>query len=290
VGLLCALGTMLCYGVGSVLQAAAARSAVPAPGMDPRLLLTLSRSWRYPVGLVLDGVGFILSLVALHSLPLYVVQSVSAGALAVTALGGALLLGLRLQVREVVALLLTVLGLALLGLSAAPQRADAPDERLAWVLLGAAVALTLMTPALVRAGGRSRAWALGGLGGVGFGVVAVAARALTAGLSGSLGDDTHTLLRSPATYAVLIAAPLALTAYASALQHGTVVQATAPLVVGETVLPALAGLALLGDHTRPGWAVAATVGFALAIGAALLLARFGQLAPSPEPAAHTVSP
>jgi hypothetical protein len=54
------------------------------------------------------------------------------------------------------------------------------------------------------------------------------------------------------------------------------------LVVGKTVLPALVGLILLGDHARPGWGVAATAGFLLAVGAALLLSRFGEVsAPLP---------
>jgi hypothetical protein len=60
-----------------------------------------------------------------------------------------------------------------------------------------------------------------------------------------------------------------------------VVQATAPLVVGETALPALIGLTLLGDHPRPGWSAAATAGFVLSVGAALALSRFGEVSTPP---------
>ena len=96
---------------------------------------------------------------------------------------------------------------------------------------------------------------LGTVGGLAFGVVAVAARVLSGAVGrGGLADDVHVLVGAPAFYAVLVASPLALVAYATALQRGTVVQATSPLVVGETVLPAVAGLVLLGDHARPGWA------------------------------------
>jgi hypothetical protein len=109
-------------------------------------------------------------------------------------------------------------------------------------------------------------------------VVAVAARGLSASATGhGVGGDLRALAGSPATYAVLLAAPLALVAYAIALQRGTVVQATAPLVVGETVLPALVGLLVLGDHPRPGWGAPAVVGFALAVGASILLSRFGEV-------------
>ena len=61
------------------------------------------------------------------------------------------------------------------------------------------------------------------------------------------------LLTSPATYALVVAGVVAMLTYSIALQRGTVTQATAPLVVGETVAPALVGLLLLGDHARPGW-------------------------------------
>jgi hypothetical protein len=277
VGLACAIGAALCYGIGSVLQSAAAADAAPVAGLDPRLLLTLARSWRYPTGLVLDGVGFLLSLVALRSLPLYVVQSVVAGFLVVTAVAGAVALGLRMRRAEVGALVVAVAGLTLVGLSAAPQSTRAMGTASQWLVLAAAVALALIPAALVRAGGRGGAWVLGGVSGLAFGVVAVAARGLTAATGGGLIDDVRVLAGSPASYAVLLAAPVALVAYATALQRGTVVQATAPLVVGETVLPAVAGLALLGDHPRPGWGVVAVLGFALAVGASVLLSRFGDV-------------
>lgn len=276
VGLACAVGTSLCYGVGSVLQSAAAAHAEPVARLDPRLLLTLLRTWRYPVGLALDGAGFVLSLVALRSLPLYVVQSVASTFLAVTAVAGVLVLGLRMHRLEVAALVVVVFGLTLVGLSAAPQSARLPGTRAQWLILAAAVALALLSAPLARMSGREGAWLLGGVGGLAFGVVAVAARALSASVTrGSLADAVHALVGAPAFYAVLAASPLALVAYATALQRGTVVQATAPLVVGETVMPAVAGLAFLGDHPRPGWGALAALGFVLAVGASLLLSRFG---------------
>jgi hypothetical protein len=281
VGLACAVGTSLCYGLGSVLQAAAASAAVPSRDLDPRLLLTLARGWRYPVGLALDAAGFVLSLVALRTLPLYVVQSVAASFLAVTAVVGIPVLGLRMRRRETCALLAVVLGLTLVGLSAAPESAHVLGTRAGWLVVGVAVALVLLAGPLVRLTARRSAWVLGSIAGLSFGVVSVAGRALSAPLGTDLARDLHLLARAPATYAVLVATPLALVAYATALQRGTVVQATAPLVVGETVLPALAGLAFLGDHARPGWGTVALVGFVVAVGSSVLLAQFGEVATPP---------
>jgi drug/metabolite transporter (DMT)-like permease len=278
VGLACAMGTSLCYGIGSVLQAVAAAEADSVPRLDPLLLLRLVRAWRYVLGLVLDGVGFVLSLVALRSLPLYVVQAVVASFLAVTAVVGALFLGTRLRRIEWVALAVVVLGLVLVGFSAASQEARVSGTRVAWLVLATAVALVLVSVPLGRVGGARGAAYLGSVAGLAFGIVAIGARALSSSaLQGSLVPPVHVLVASPASYAVLVSAPLALVTYATALQRGNVVQATAPLVVGETVLPALVGLVFLGDHARPGWGAAALAGFVLAVSGALLLSRFGEV-------------
>jgi drug/metabolite transporter (DMT)-like permease len=280
-GLACAAGTSLCYGVGSVLQSAAAVRTEPVSGLDPRLMLALVRTWRYPLGLALDGAGFALSLVALRSLPVYVVQAVVSSCLAVTAVAGVAVLGLRMRRLEVAAVVVVVLGLTLVGFSAAPQPANVVSTRAQWLVLAAAVALVIASLPLARVSGRAGGWVLGAAGGLAFGVVAVAARALSASVArGPLSADVHVLIRAPALYAMLVAAPLALIAYATALQRGTVVEATAPLVVGETVLPALVGLVLLGDHARSGWGAFAVLGFLLAVGGSLLLARFGEVDPT----------
>ncbi len=278
VGLACAVGTSLCYGTGSVLQSEAALAAHPVTGLDPRLLLTLARTWRYPVGLALDLAGFVLSLVALQELPVYVVQAVAASFLAVTAVVGHVALGLRMRRPEVAALVVVVLGLTLVGLSAAPQPARPVSTGAQWLLLVAAVALVLGSIPLARMRGRKGAWLLGAVSGLAFGVVAVAARALSAStFSDRLSADAHVLAGAPASYAIVVASPLALLAYVTALQRGTVVEATAPLVVGETALPAVVGLVLLGDHARAGWGAIAALGFVLALAGCLRLARFADV-------------
>jgi hypothetical protein len=285
VGLACAFGTSLCYGIGSVLQAVAAGAVPSSTRLDPRLLLRLMLLWRYLLGLALDVGGFALSLAALRWLPLYAVQSVVASFVAVTAVASVLVLQTRVSNPERAALVVVVLGLVLVSLSAAPEPPHAVGAAVAWLTLGAAVTLVVVSVLLApRSEGATGAWALGGVAGAAFGVVAVAARALS---SSWVRGDPLVILRllaeAPATYAMLTAAPLALMTYAAALQRGSVVQATAPLVVGETVLPGLAGLALLGDHARPGWGVAGAVGFCLAVGAAVLLSRFGAASIAQEP-------
>ena len=269
-GLLGAVGAALCYGVGSVLQALAARRTARAEGLDPRLLLHLARSWQYVVGLALDGVAFLLSILALRSLPLFAVQSIVASFLAVAAVLGAIVLKMPLRRSDKIGIAVVIVGLVLVGSSAAEDRAVQASVAESWGVLVVAVLLAAVAFPLARLRGPAGAATLGAAAGLGYGVVAVAARILPSPtIPGYLTD--------PATYALLIGGAVALLTYSTALQRGSVTQATAPLVVLETVGPAVVGVLLLGDQPRPGWGWVAIVGFLLAVGGAVSLARHGEL-------------
>lgn len=276
-GLVGAVGAACCYGAASVLQAMAARAEVTTEGLDPRLLMRLVRSWRYLLGLGLDGFGFLLSIAALQTIPLFAVQAIVSSFLAITAVLGALVLGMPLTRRDKVALAVVVGGLVLVGLSAAKDSVVAVTSAERWGVVVAAVLLALVAVPLGRVRGGAGAAALGAVAGLGFGAVAVAARMLPQVTWSSLSADLGALLRDPAAYALVIAAAVALLSYSTALQRGTVTQATAPLVVGETIAPALVGLLVLGDAPREGWGWVATVGFLLAVGGAVALAGHGEV-------------
>lgn len=278
IGLITAFAAAVAYGVASVFQAVASRTTARVEGLDPRLLITLVRSWRYVLGVALDGAGFVLALVAVRSLPLFVVQSVVASFLAITAVLGAIFLKMPLTRLDRIALGVVVAGLVLVGSSAAEDSAAPVSDAKQFGLLGVTIALALAAIPLARVGGAAGAAVLGSIAGLAFGATSIASRMLPGDIS--VDDPMHAagvLLRSPALYALAVAGVLALLTYSIALQRASVTQATAPLVVGETVAPALVGLLVLGDEPRPGWGWAAVAGFALSVGGALALARHGEV-------------
>jgi drug/metabolite transporter (DMT)-like permease len=278
IGLACALGTAGCYGVGSVLQAVAARRTPTTLGLDARLLLTLAGSWLYLSGLALDALGFVLMLVAVQSLPLFAVQAVVASFLAITAVLGAVFLHMSLSRGDWLGLGAVIGGLVLVGLSAAQDHRVEVSPWVPWGVLVVAVGLAAVAPVFGRMTGAVSAAGLGAVAGLAFGATSVAARLLPEQLSGSEpGTSLRRLATSPPTYALVLAGGVALLAYSTALQRSTVTAATAPLVVGETIAPALVGLTLLGDRPREGWAWAALLGFVLAVGGAVILARHGEI-------------
>ncbi|MFF2368377.1 hypothetical protein ACFVU0_37470 [Streptomyces sp. NPDC058122] len=279
--MICALGASVCFGTATVLQAMAARAAgeggTGGAGGAAVLLLRALRQWRYLAGLGLDGVGFVLQILALRSLPIYAVGAALAASLAVTAVVASRLLHVRLSRVEWAAVAVVCGGLAMLGLASGPEGDRTGSLALKYAMLGTSVAVLVLALVGGRLPDRGRALALGLGSGFGFGVVEVAVR-LIADL------DPGTLLANPATYALLIGGGAAFLLLTTALERGSVTTATAGLVIGETIGPALVGVVWLGDRTREGLAWLGVLGFAVAVAGALALARFGE-APAKEPSA-----
>ncbi|MFE5819831.1 hypothetical protein ACFQ6S_41265 [Streptomyces sp. NPDC056479] len=276
--MVCALGAAVCFGAATVLQAMAARAAAAqgGGGGEAGVLLRALRQWRYLAGLALDGLGFVFQVLALRSIPIYAVGAALASSLAVTAVVAARLLRVRLHRGEWTAVAVVCAGLAMLGFSAGTEGDLGGSDALEFSMLGVALAVLGVGLAGGRLPERGRGLVLGLAAGFGFGVVEVSVR-----LIDSL--EPSELLANPATYALLLGGGAAFLALTSALQRGSVTVATAAMVIGETVGPALVGVVWLGDRTREGLGWLAVLGFVVSVAGALALARFGE-APAEAPA------
>jgi len=106
-GLLGALLAALAYGAATVLQAVGVRRVAALPP-GTALRDRARTGWPYAVGLALDALGFLASVAALRTLPLFLVESAVASSVAVTAVLSVVVLGVRLRTAEVVALMVVV--------------------------------------------------------------------------------------------------------------------------------------------------------------------------------------
>jgi len=283
--LVAAVVAAFCYGIASVMQAVTVRAASrqPADGgppgsplgrVDPGLVMRMLRQWRFVLSLALDLGGFLAQLVALRRLPLFAVQAIVAGNLAVTAVLAAWLIGVQLAWREWLAVAGVIVGVGLLGTSAGAEGATGVSSAFKVALLPAVAGIAVAGIAASRLRRGSRTLVLGAIAGLGFGVLAVAARVLP-------GFSPGELVRDPAAYALAAAGLVSFMLYATALEGGSVTVATAAVVLTETAPPALVGVLFLGDHTRHGLAVLAVLAFILAVASAVLLARFGEAGERP---------
>ncbi|TQE27421.1 hypothetical protein Sipo8835_27370 [Streptomyces ipomoeae] len=270
-GVVLALCAAVCMGTATVLQAVGARRAAAEEGEHGRgrVVAKALRGWPFLAGAGLDTLGFVAQVGALRLVPLFLVEAFVAGSLAVTAVVGTAVLGLRLRRAEWGAVIVVCLGLATLAVSAGHDGTGDGDTPLRGAMLGASllvVALGWMLGGRLR---RGRAVVLGAAAGLSFGLTAVAVRLLP--------DTTvPTVFANPAAYAVVVSGLGGYLLLVQALESGSVTAATAAMVICETVWPGVFGVAWLGDTTRHGYGAPAVLGFVCCVAGAVALARFGE--------------
>jgi len=267
----------VCAGTATILQAAAARKVPTARHLDAGLLLRLASSWSYLLAVALLLVGLVLAIIALRTLPLFLVQAVRASNLGVTALLSVLVLQQRLRWSELAAVAAVGLGLVVLAFSAGPQQPAEVGPGVRFGMVGAVVVVGLVTVAAARQPpGVTSGLSLGLLSGLCFAVLALGGRVIL---------DFHplALIADPAAWAMGLAGLLGLLISATAMQRASVVTVTAATVSTEAVVGALLGVVICGDRPLAGAEAYAVVGFALALAGAVGLARFG--GPAEEEAA-----
>ncbi len=255
------------YGVSSVLQSVGARRAASGQG-GLASITGLVRQLPYVGGLACDLVAWILSLYALRSLPVFAVQTILAGSLAVTAVVSHFVLSVALDRRVVRAIGLCIVGLVLVGASAGIER---PHRIERYLTISLVVGVVVVAAAALAAHRWSSAVVLAAVSGVAFAGTALSARALL-----SSRHPFHHLF-GLRTVGIIGYAIVGLIAHARALQRGRVGPVTAAMWASQIVVATIVGLALLGDQVRHGWGVVAIVGLLIATVATVLLSRSREL-------------
>ncbi|GIE75245.1 hypothetical protein Aph02nite_11950 [Actinoplanes philippinensis] len=251
------------YATGSILQAIGAkRSHSTASTLGHPL---------YLIGIVFDIVAWIGAIVALQHLAVYVVESVLAGSLAVTAVAAWLFLGSRLRGRDVAAIVCTTGALGVLALSAGQQHEMLPSTE---VRVGLASALVLLWALGYGATKTGRPGLIAVIGGFSLGGAAISGRALQFPEEEMREFTTGAVavVSEPVLWTMIAFALTGMLLYASALQGGEVGRVTAVHWTGEVVLPSIIALTLIGDTVRPGWELPALAAGLVTVGSAIVLA------------------
>jgi len=263
---LAAVAAMVVNSAASLLEAEGSRRVRPGRPV-----------WTQPVwvgGLLLDATGWVLSVVALRGLPVVTVQSVLAGAVAVTTVAGQRGRPGGLPARQLAGVVAVVLGLVVVALSSQPGRAAALPPAAVPVLLGAALLCLLALEPVRRSVHPLRIAALAGLA---YGGVALSVRALH--VRSGVWASVLELAAEPLAYAVLVFGLCGTLWLAAALRYGVVGTVSAVQSVTQVVVPGLIGLVLLGDRVRPGWVPALGLGLVLTVAGVAVLARATALRP-----------
>ena len=250
VGLGAALVAAVLFGVGAVVQAVAVRRH----GLVSPMMVGVA---------ALYVVGWVLHLVAIARTPLYVAQVGTALSLAVTALIASVAVGEPLARRHWVAVIAQVGGLALLALVAGDVgHHDFDAEHTVGLFAGLVVVLALGLVVL-RKPGRRGGVLLAALAGLAYAGSPIASRSL---VEPSLEPTVVLPALTIGLYGLL-----GFWLYSVALDRTSVTAATAPVVLLQTVLPALVGVLAFADAVRGGWWPVALLGFAVSTAGALAL-------------------
>lgn len=266
VGVLLAMVAMVLNSGGALLQAEGTMRATrtrPA-GVQP----------RYLAGLGLDLIAWICAVFALRVLPVFAVQAVIGGAIALTAVVGAWLAGARLPNSSRLAVVGCLAGLVLVAASAGADRPPVVSPLVNVVLLVALLGLGLGVLVL-RHG--TRAWPLAVVSGMGFGGTALSVRAAHVQTGESF--DVGLLLAQPSTYLIAGFWVIGMIGYTAALARGDVGAVTAVFVVTQVVAPGIVGILLLGDPVRPGWVWVFVTGLVFAVAGTAVIAKAPPLRP-----------
>lgn len=271
-GYLFAMFGALGSGVGSVLESIGVRRS-GAYGGDHDDLGKVARQPLYWTGVTIDVAAFVCAAIALHRLPLFLVQSVMAFSVGVTAVVS-VLLGIRLGRRGWMALGVAVVGLVLLGISAQPGPARVLPLGWRMILLGTAAPVAVIGYFGSRTKQRWTAPLLAFGAGLGFTAVAISARTL------HLEPPWSSVFGEPGAWAIAANGVIATAVFATALQKGSATTASAVMFSTNTVLPSAIGLTLLHDSIRSGFGLAGVTGFVLAVAGSVALAHYSEVAES----------
>ncbi len=265
----------VCFGLASVLEQLATRRTKTLNSINPLNYIPLLKQPAYLAGLLLDGLGFIMFLVAVRALPLFFVQAAETASIAVTALAGRFILHTRLISKEYKLMAGLIVGLSLLAYSAAPQTNVAVSNNFRYSVLYVALGLSMICLALSKKINRLPLLT-GFLAGLCFSGLAITSRILPVSL------NPHVLLTSPLSYALVIYGVLGMLLFSMALQAGSVTHVYATNFVTETIIPTIIGISFLGDAPRHGLWLVMLAGLTISVISTSALA----LAKSSTPESH----
>jgi drug/metabolite transporter (DMT)-like permease len=248
-----------------VVQAHAVRRQQDRPhGLWDFVRVSVRDPWTLGV-VVAYLLGFVLHVVAIWGLPLYLAQATIAMSLPVTAVTSIVL---REHLRPVhwAAVAMVSVGLVLLSVGSGDPGELFTSAWFAATLWVGVVALLLAA----RVGVHWPGSAIAVLAGLGYTGSAVAVRG---------AESATDVVGIAAGLTVGIYGLIGFWLYSVALDRSPVSAASAPLIVTQTFLPSLIGVAFLGDTVRPGWWPGVVVGLLLSTAGAILLSGDGIASP-----------
>lgn len=263
--LLAAFGVAVLNGIAAVLEKITADKQQKARKLRLNNWLRMFSDWPYILGFVLDIGAWILTLIAVHILPLFVVQPIMAFGVVVTVIVEFIWMHRKISPKVAISIALIFIGIALIALSASPETAVGVRGISEWILLLLPAVLAITGSITARYDNRAANVLLGALSGISFGGTAITGRML------NLSGPYWHLLYSPVFWSLAAYGVVGILMFTVALQRHNASIVNAASVMFDTIFPLLIGVFFLGDVPRNGdWTIVA-IGVTLAIAGAITI-------------------
>jgi drug/metabolite transporter (DMT)-like permease len=278
-----AIGCAFCNGFAAILQKIGADGETTVDSAHPNLLWRLRGSGAFMLGIALDLIASVFTLVAVHRLPLFIVQPMIAGGVMITALVDHFVLRHNVSVATRIAVPILLSGLVLLGLVATPEPAEPVGHVVQLVLGLVPVGLLVIGIVLAKLKTTTAMAGLAFVSGLAFGGGAIMGRMLI------FPHPIYRLIGQPLVWSLVAYGLIGLLFFTIALQRAQATIVNAIMIAAETSFPITIGFVFFNDRPRDNLWALAVIGIALAFGGALLVAAthvdqpLNKKVPKPEP-------
>ena len=254
-----AFACAICNGTAAVLQKISADKENNTNSLDVGLLWKLAQDKPYIIGLTLDLVGWVLTLIAVHYLPLFLVEAILAFALVVTALIERLFRHQHISIRSYMMIGVIVLGLVLLIIASSSQFAKPISDLVRYLIVFSPIPIVIASYFFAGSKKYLSAIILAVLSGIAFGGTSTAGRIF------NFSKPYWNALYNPITLTIIISGILGLLLFSIALQRAKATTVNAAMTTSQVVVPTIIGVLFFGDSARNGMWYLVILGIILAI-------------------------
>jgi len=263
--LLAAIGCAVFNGVAAILEKTGASKHETAKSVHPNLLWRLRKNLAYVIGIVLDLFAWALTLVAVHNLPLFIVQPIIACSVIITLLIEHFLFKHKLSSKFIGSVGIILLGLVLLAVVSTPEKSQAISHNLKWLIVLSPVLLLLLGSVFSKIQKHYSIFTLAALSGISFGGVSVAGRVLV------IKQPYVHILYSSLMLAIIAYGILGILFFTMALQRARASVVSATMIACETIVPIIIGISFLGDHPKHNLWALVYIGIVLTLTGTILI-------------------
>lgn len=286
VAIIAVAGYAFMSGIAPLLQKSGADREIRHTALDWSLLIRLAKNRPYMFGTALQAVGWILGLIALRVLPVFLVQSILAGSIVITAFAEKIFMRQIFNRFIYVSMLVILGGLVLLSLIAEPGRLPAQNHSLIFGIELAPIAILLLGIAAVLIKNRLSPVALAVLSGAAFGGTALVGRII------HYPTPFWEVIVNPLLWTLLGYGIIGQYLMTVALQRASGTMTNALMILTGTLGPTLVSLFLFNEVQAQKSEIFVIVGSVLIVCGSILIARCSPLVPKPvgmpsRPAPHT---